>query len=93
MTDPIPISSLSIEPNAYIRGFTQEGENMRCPFLASNYECNQKLYHDISDLQLHLFEDHAIGLHEISEDCKMMTGKEREKYSCPQSSAAGLAEV
>jgi hypothetical protein len=62
-------SLLGSEMHPWLQGFTQEGENMRCPFLASHsFDCNDRLYHTIEELEAHLVDAHAVGLHVVEEN-------------------------
>ena len=54
--------------NAWLAGFTQPGEHMRCPFLAPGcFDCSERLYYSIEALTLHMYDAHGVGLHEIAE--------------------------
>jgi hypothetical protein len=42
---------------------------MRCPFLAhDHFDCNERLYHDIRELEIHMVEVHSVGLHVVDEN-------------------------
>jgi hypothetical protein len=67
LKEAIATEMLGNELHPWLAGFTQEDEDMRCPFLSHNFDCNERLYHDVRALEAHMVAKHGVGLHVVEE--------------------------